>query len=537
MKHLLLLAAALAVPAAAQRARPAATPGVPAATAVVATTKGRVQGLQDAGVSVFRGIRYAKSPTGPLRFMAPQPADPWTGIHDATGFGAPAMQLYTPSGSRESDFTRQMQAIFPTAAEAKIDNEDCLFLNVWTPAPDTKRRPVMVWFHGGGHDYGSGAWPAYDGRNLAAKGDVVVVTVNHRLNAFGYLYLADRFGRDFAESGNAGHLDLVASLQWVRDNIAAFGGDPANVTIMGESGGGAKVSTLLATPAARGLFHRAIIQSGPGVTGQPKEAAARLTDAILREARIDSVADLRAASADTIVAATRAVMARGGGGFGAGPRFGPVVDGVVLPRDPFAPTAPEQSRDVPVMIGWNKDEMTIFTAAMPWFGTLDARALDAMAAAMPGGAALIANYRREEPTYSPTHLASRAMTARFVQGTYLLADRKVQGGGAPVYMYQLAWETPVNGGILRSPHTLDIPFMFANVDRSRVLVGPGAAPKRLEAMMSDAWLSFARTGVPSSPLLPRWQPYTVARRQVMRFDVQPRMVDDPEGGMRRILSQ
>ena len=349
---------------------------VPDATSIVTTSAGRVQGLKDRGISVFKGIRYGKAPVGPLRFMPPEKPHPWAGIADATGFGAPAMQLYSPSGERTSDFTRQIQTIFPTQTEEKIDNEDCLFLNVRTPTTDGKKRPVLVWFHGGGYNYGSGAWPVYDGRNLAAKGDMVVVTVNHRLNAFGYLYLADRFGKDFAASGNVGNLDLVASLQWVRDNIAAFGGDPANVTIAGESGGGSKVSTLLATPAANGLFQKAIIQSGPGVTGGKKEDAARFTDAILAQAGIDSVDKLRGAPADAILAAARTVMTRmAGGGFGTGPGFGPIVDGTVLPRDPFVPTAPAQSRDVPVMIGWNKDEMTLFTASMPWFGTLDAAGL------------------------------------------------------------------------------------------------------------------------------------------------------------------
>ena len=536
---LTLAAIAISSPATAQQ-RPleAATVSVPQATPIVTTTAGKVQGLKDRAISVFKGIRYGEAPVGALRFMPPQNPQPWTGIADATGFGAPAMQLYAASGDRTSDFTRQIQTIFPTQTEEKIDNEDCLFLNVWTPGTDRKKRPVLVWFHGGGYNYGSGAWPVYDGHNLAAKGDMVIVTVNHRLNAFGYLYLADRFGKDFAASGNLGNLDLVASLQWVRDNIAAFGGDPANVTIAGESGGGSKVSTLLATPAANGLFQKAIIQSGPGVTGGKKQDAARFTDAILAQAGIDSVDKLRSVPADTILAAARTVMARSpGGGFGNGPGFGPIVDGTVLPRDPFVPAAPAQSRDIPVMIGWNKDEMTLFTASMPWFGTLDAAGLDRVAASMgPQGPALIANYGALEPTYDPTHLASRAMTSRFIAGTYTLADRKAEQGGAPVYVYRLAYETPVNGGVLKTPHTLDLPFMFDNVEMSRALVGPGPAPQRLADMMSDAWISFARSGVPSSRLLPTWTPYTPGKRAVMQFDVKPQVVNDPEAGMRTIMA-
>lgn len=510
---------------------------VPQVTDVVETTKGEVQGFEDEGIEAFLGIPYAAPPVADLRFKPPQPAAAWEGIYDATSLGAPCMQMYSPSGSRVSEFTRQMQVIFPTAGEAKIDNEDCLFLNVWTPASDGEKRPVMVWFHGGGYAYGSGGWPAYDGRNLAEKGDVVVVTVNHRLNAFGYTHFADG-GEDFAGSGNAGNLDLVASLEWVRDNIAAFGGDPDNVTIMGESGGGSKVSHMLATPAADGLFDKAIIQSGPGVTsGKPAEAA-EMSSALMAKLSVSSIAELQAVPAETLLNAARAVVSERAapGGFG-GPNFGPIADGTVLPRDPFIPAAPEQSKDVPVMIGWNKDEMTLFVAAQPWFGYLNDAALDAMAQGMGGNApALIAAYREENPDYSPSHIAARAMGARFVYGSYILADQKARQGGAPVYVYRLDYETPVNEGIFKSPHTLDIPFMFDNVEESRVLVGPGEGPEQLAAMMSDAWISFARTGTPESELLPDWPAYSPQQRMVMTFDTEPAVVDDPEAAARKIMS-
>lgn len=283
------------------------------ATAVVETVAGKVQGLMDGDISTFKGIRYGKPPVGPLRFMPPEKPESWTNVQDATALAAPCMQMYSPSGPRQSDFSTEMQTIFPTGPESRIDNEDCLFLNVWTPAADAKKRPVMVWFHGGGHAYGSGGWPAYDDRNLAAKGDVVVVTVNHRLNALGYMYLGDKFGADFAKSGNAGDLDLVASLQWVKDNIAAFGGDASNVTIMGESGGGAKVSHMLAIPAAKGLFHKAAIQSGPGVTSGKKADAAKLTEQVLSALGVTTVEQLRSVPADDIINATRKVMNAGGG--------------------------------------------------------------------------------------------------------------------------------------------------------------------------------------------------------------------------------
>ncbi|MGN3974802.1 carboxylesterase/lipase family protein [Tsuneonella sp. SYSU-LHT278] len=509
--------------------------GTPVPTPIVETAQGKVQGLKDEGVDAFLGLRYAAPPVGPLRFRAPQPAADWDGIWDATSLGAPCMQMYTPSGPNTSDTTRQFQSIFPTAGEAKIDNEDCLFLNVWTPAADRGKRPVMVWFHGGGYAYGSGGWPVYDGRNLAAKGDVVVVTVNHRLNAFGYAYLGDK-DPAFADSGNAGNLDLVASLEWVRDNIAAFGGDPDNVTIMGESGGGSKVSHLLATPAADGLFDKAIIQSGPGVTSGKKDEAARLAGDLMAKLGAATVADLQAVPAETLLEAARAVLpARG---FGGGANFGPIVDGVVVARDPFVPDAPAQSRTVPVMIGYNKDEMTIFNAAQPWFGRLDSAMLDGMAAMMGPEAAKVVGYlKAQNPDESPTYIANSAMTWRFAQGSYVIADQIARAGGAPVYFYKLTWETPVAGGIFRSPHTLDMPLMFANARESAALVGEGDAPLRMETMMSDAWLSFARTGIPASPLLPDWPAYTGRNREVMLLDLTPRVVADPDRGLRELTAR
>ena len=525
--------AALTIGAAAS----AQEPTLADATPVVETEAGPVQGLEQGGIDAFLGVRYAAPPLGDLRFQPPAKPEAWEGIADATGYGAPCMQLYSASGPNESEMTRRIQAIFPTSTEAKMDNEDCLFLNVWTPAAgDGGKRPVMVWFHGGGYAYGSGNWPAYNGRNLAEKGDVVVVTVNHRLNAFGYLNLAEKFGEDFAASGNVGNLDLVRSLEWVRDNIAGFGGDPDNVTIMGESGGGSKVSHLMAMPAADGLFDKAVIQSGPGVfSGKPAEAAdyaAKILDA----AGVETLDDLRNVRSDEIVEAVR--KATPSGAMGSGPQFGPIADGTIIPRDPFLPAAPEQSRDIPVLIGYNKDEMTLFVAAQPWFGRLTEGTLSAMTGAMGEQAvAAVAAYRKRYPDYSPTHLAAIAMGTRFVRGTYLLADQQAKTASAPVYVYRLTWETPIGGGMLRSPHTLDIPLMFDNAVESAALVGTGEDAQIMADMMSDAWIAFAKTGTPSSELLPEWKPYTTASRNVMELDVTPQLVDDPEKDIRELPSE
>ncbi|MCD1621626.1 carboxylesterase/lipase family protein [Citromicrobium bathyomarinum] len=523
---------ALSAPAAAQDAGP------PAATPVVKTEAGSVQGLKQGGIDAFLGVRYAAPPLGDLRFQPPEKPEAWEGIADATGYGAPCMQLYSASGPNESEMTRRIQAIFPTSTEAKMDNEDCLFLNVWAPAAGHgKKRPVMVWFHGGGYAYGSGNWPAYNGRNLAEKGDVVVVTVNHRLNAFGYLNLAEKFGEDFAASGNVGNLDLVRSLEWVRDNIAGFGGDPDNVTIMGESGGGSKVSHLMAMPAADGLFDKAVIQSGPGVfSGKPAEAAdyaAKILDA----AGVETLEDLRYVRSDEIVEAVRKATPAGSA-MGRGPQFGPIADGTIIPRDPFLPAAPELARDIPVLIGYNKDEMTLFVAAQPWFGRLTEGTLTAMTGAMGEQAvAAVAAYRKRYPDYSPTHLAAIAMGTRFARGTYLLADQQAKTASAPVYVYRLTWETPIGGGMLRTPHTLDIPLMFDNAKESAALVGTGEDAQTMADMMSDAWIAFAKTGTPSSALLPEWKAYTPSARNVMELNVEPQLVDDPEKDIRELPSE
>lgn len=523
---------------------PAVAGGVPAASPVVGTDKGPVQGLVEAGIAAYKGIPYAAPPIGALRFKAPQPAPAWTAILDATGFGAPAIQSY----DRElngSELSIQLATVFTMRTEMKIDNEDCLYLNVWTPASDeagaAKKRPVMVWFHGGGYAYGSGAWPVYDGANLARKGDVVVVTVNHRLNVFGYLHLGDLPGGEaFADSGNAGMLDLVASLEWVRDNIGAFGGDAGNVTIMGESGGGSKVSTLLAMPDADGLFHKAVIQSGPGLTGVPAESATRSARAVLLELGVEEtdLGPLATLSTEAIVTGYEAAQAKAGGGF-MGLRMAPVVDGRHLPQHPFTPAAPAQSRDVPVLIGFNKDEWTIFNTGEPWFGQLAEAELPERAAAVVGdkAPALIAAERGHHPDYSPTYLFNVLMSdARMLIGSTTLAERKAAQDGAPVFMYYLTWETPVGNGIFKSPHTLDMPLMFNNVDKSVALTGDSAAARALEHQMSNAWIAFARTGNPNNDALPDWPAYNAADRPTMIFDVQPKVVNDPKGDVRAILA-
>ena len=513
---------------------------VPTPTPVVTTAHGAVQGLIENGIHTFKGVRYGAAPIGALRFKPPQKPAPWQGAQDAIGFGAPAIQM-NMNAPPATDLSRQLSTIFTTPAETKIDNEDCLFLNVWTPGVGgDKKRPVMVWFHGGGHAYGSGAWPIYDGANLARRGDVVVVTVNHRLNLFGYLYLAEVAGAEYAASGNAGTLDLVASLEWVRDNIAAFGGDAGNVTIFGESGGGQKVSTLLATPAAKGLFHKAIIQSGPGLAGAPKDGATGVAKALLTELGIEApnIAALTTLPADTLLGAAFAALAKLGGGPGSFSRLTPVVDGVVLPADPFTPAAPAQASNIPVLIGTNKDEMTLFNASEPWFATLDEAGLAerAKTVAGPKADALIAAYRARSPDYAPPYLMSSLITGAFMwNGSITLAERKA-AQPAPVYMYRLDWETPVAGGLFKSPHTLEIPLVFDNVERARALLGEGEVPQTLADRMANSWIAFAKTGNPRADGAPEWPRYDTKRRATMVFDANTRVVDDPDAAIRKIYA-
>ncbi|HEX7038372.1 MAG TPA: carboxylesterase/lipase family protein [Pseudomonadales bacterium] len=539
MKRTSALAAGLSILLGAAAA--AAAPPIP--SAVVSTTGGRVQGLVENGISAFKGIPYGAPPIGEARFLPPRPAEPWNDVLAADDFGAPAMQLYQRPHSGEP-LAMQLATVFPMRAEMKIDNEDALFLNVWTPAADDARRPVLVWLHGGGYAYGSGAWPMYDGANLARKGDVVVVTLNHRLNVFGYLHLAEILGEEYAHSGNAGLLDLVLALHWVRDNIAAFGGDPGNVTIMGESGGGSKVSHLMATPAAKGLFHKAIVQSGPGLTAVRAETATRTARAILAELGLDP-ADrkrvrerLASLPAERLLDAVRAAQAKAGGEFGGLP-LAPVVDGDMLPRHPFEPDAPPQSADVPLLIGWNKDEMTIFNTTAPWFGTLTEADLTARVRALVGERAepLLAAYRKLYPDHSPTYLYNAIAGDNWaLRGSVLLAERKAAQRAAPVFMYYLTWETPVGEGVFKSPHTLEIPFVFANVDKAVALTGDSKAARRLEHAMASSWIAFARTGNPENDAVPEWPRYDAERRATLVFGDEPHVVDDPKGAIRELLT-
>jgi para-nitrobenzyl esterase len=391
----------------------------------------------------------------------------------------------------------------------------------------------MVWLHGGGFGAGSGGAAMYDGAALARRGDVVTVTVNHRLNVFGYLNLSGLGGH--VSSGMAGMLDLVLTLEWVRDNIAAFGGSPADVTIFGESGGGWKVSYLMAMPAAAGLFHKAIIQSGPGlraVTAEKALASAQALFAALGLASGD-IATLQSLPAETIHAAAAKVAPDGLMGV-----FAPSIDGVALAGHPFDPVAPAISAGVPVMIGVNKDETTLFQFTAPGFGQWTEEDLMKRARAAVGDKAdaLVEALRAALPDYSPTYLicAVRSVTMFWIDSVRIAERQAAQG--APVFMYQLDWETPAARGALKSPHALEIPLVFDNVEVARSFVGRGDAPQRMAELMASAWLAFARSGKPSTPALPAWPAYDAKSRATLMFDLEPRLEHDPLAKVREILA-
>lgn len=497
------------------------------------TTEGPVHGSYSEGCLWFKGIPYASPPVGPLRFAPPEPPAKRTALLTARAFGHAAMQASTPASS-DTELGRALQAVFPSNKDVESQSEDCLYLNIWTRQADRKKRPVMVWLHGGGFAYGSASWPMYDGGHLARDGDVVVVGINHRLNVFGYAHLPEVEG-----SGNAGMLDIVQALKWVKANIAAFGGDPENVTIFGESGGGAKVSYLMAMPGAKGLFHRAVVQSGPGVKAVPAELSDALRKALYAELGLadGDVAGLRATAADRLVlAASAAEKKMPGVGFDrAG--FAPVVDGKVLPHQPWDPKAPELSADIPLMIGINKDEMTLFMASAPWFGRLDEAGLKGMASlifkdrAETVLAALKTDFPNDTPTYLATHLTTYG---RMFAGSVQIAERKAAQGRGKAYFYLLEWGTPV--GPFRSAHTLEIPLVFDNVETSRPFLGPGPEPQVMARQMSAAWLAFARTGDPNTAVLPKWPAYEPGKRATMMFNQTSRVVEDPFPATRRAVT-
>lgn len=508
-------------------------------TGTIETTGGKLRGLREGRVSAFRGIPYGASTGGERRFLAPVRPEPWSGVRDCFAYGHRAPQgglgpNRVPPGANPARLELINKAFKEGQVASGFEGEDCLVLNVFTPdASPRRKRPVMFWLHGGGFAMGSANEPVYEGGVLAARGDVVVVTINHRLNAPGYLYLG-AFDPMFADSGNAGQLDQVLALEWVRDNIAAFGGDPGNVTIFGESGGGAKVSTLLAMPSAQGLFHKAIIQSGPSLRAvEPAEASA-FAERVLKALDIPASEARRVqqVSLDVLMKAVETAQAQGGL---SGRGLSPVMDGRSLPAHPFDPAAaPAVNAKVPVIIGTCKDEATLFSIADPKFGVMsdeDAQQRFRMMLKNKGDAAF-AFYKTHRPAEKPTWHVTSMMTE---SGTWMnsirLAERKAAQQGAPVYMYRLDYETPIMDGLLRSPHGIDTPMVFGHAKQFAKMLGSGPVPQRIGGQMMDAWIAFAHTGNPSTKIL-EWNNYSPSSRATMIFAPKSGMKMDPDKAFR-----
>jgi para-nitrobenzyl esterase len=483
---------------------------------IAETAAGRVRGTSTDGVEIYRGIPYAGDASGTHRFGPPPPLQPWNGVRDALVAGPPSIQ---PPGARF------------TVGEPE-PNENCLSVTVWTPARDDKRRPVMFYSHGGGYDTGSAAGVIQDGSNLARRYEVVVVATNHRLGLLGYLYLGGLPGADSVISGNQQLLDLVAGLTWVRKNIASFGGDPHNVMLFGESGGGWKTSCLYAMPLAAHLFNKASIESGPGIRVGDLEGAERTTRWVLEQLGIaptdwQKLFDIPVARLLEVQQKLRQEDHP----------LGPIVDGRTLPRHPFDPDAPAISKHKPLIVGYNKDEYTFF-AVMGMdktVATLDERGLrERLAKEMPDDyEQAIAVYRQSRPEASPADIYIAIRSAQMMgNGSVTIAERKAQQRGAPAYAYIFDYEveTPIPGTShpIGAMHGMDIPFKFDNVETTGKGMS-GQRPEKIQAArnMSEMWTTFARTGVPVAKGQPSWSPYSLDTRTTMIIDAACRVADDP----------
>ena len=523
------------------------------------TTAGQIRGRVNNGVFVFQGVPYGMD-TAKTRFAAPKPAEPWQGIRDCLTWGprtiqpaaaaaagtrptsrAAGIQTTRPRGVAGTQVARDRGYFMPPDLGGQ--SEDCLNLNVWTRGMrDGGKRPVMVYFHGGGYTYGTVNSVLYDGTRLTQRGDVVVVTVNGRLNAFGFLYLAELGGASFADSGMAGQLDLVLALQWIRENIAEFGGDPDRVLVFGQSGGGGKCSTLMAMPPAKGLFHRVVCMSGQLIAGTPAERATERARAVIKALDLEpgKIDDIRTMPMERIREAARAAST-----------FGPVADGRSLPTGPFWPQAAEQSLDVPLLMGNTHDE-TRYLGGVPGVN-LFALAWDGVVPALKASGNimkdfdpedLVSKYKKWYPGYSPSDVYFQITTdLRVWRSEQVAADKRAENprSAAKTWLYQMDWNSPAGGGRYKAPHTMDLPFAFDNCALAPGMVGgTPELQKRAQALadaVSESYIAFAKTGNPNNPAVPNWPHFDLRDQPTMIFDDKVRVENDPRKPQRQVIQQ
>jgi para-nitrobenzyl esterase len=487
---------------------------------VVHTSAGRIRGVPEDGVLVFRGIPYAQPPIGPLRFRPPHKPAAWEGIREAHTYGPAAMQGANPVN--QSRLTHSAMS------------EDCLYLNVWTPATDNVRRPVLVWLHGGAFLFSDGSLPLFNGARLAARGDVVVVTLNYRLGLFGFLRGKGVCGDGLDSTGNEGILDQMAALEWIRDEIGGFGGDPHNVTVFGQSAGAISAALLTIMPRARGLVHKVILQSGGVVVRHTPEAADTVTHRLLAGAGLTPAhaSQLRDLPTSALLDLQQRVTPRAGGVF-----YQPVADGDLIPADPFAAVAAGAARGIPLLCGTNLDETKFHRAIDPAVDTLDAGGLLARCRTIwpTAGQAerVIETYRTARQArgadVSPPELWFAIANDHRYRAA-LMRQAELHAAHTPqTYAYLFAWRSPARGGRLGAAHGMEMPFVFGRLDDPRLGPGTGqsAAVQRLSGHMMDAWIAFARTGHPATEALPAWPVYTAARRATVVFDESVQVVDAP----------
>ena len=534
---------ALPQPIAAQTVEPRAHKVIAAdARTVVEITSGKIRGYLNGDVYTFKGIPYAEPPTAERRFVAPVGVRPWSGIRNTLVYGptCPTGSADATGGNNAATTDEDNFVLYRVAGTPR---EDCLRLNVWTPSTSGGSRPVMVYMHGGGFTgHSSSGLLSYDGSNLARRHDVVVITHNHRLNALGYLDLSEVGGERYAQSGNVGMLDIVAVLHWVRENAARFGGDPNNVTVFGQSGGGGKVSALLGMPAAKGLFHRAIVQSGSMLRMRDQQVARRLSAAVIAELGMSSgqIADIHTIPVDKLYAAVRAASARltasaspGGNATG----FAPVVDGVVLPAHPFDPVASSLSASVPMLIGTNENEMMHGLDNPGVQAMTEAQALERLVRYGRAAKPIFDAYRLEYAGYTPWQIYAAISAAGSRTNAFTQAARKAALDGAPAYQYLFSWRTPVLDGRPGTFHSCEIAFVFDNLDLCPNLTGGDPEGAALATQISRAWTTFARTGKPGQSGLPEWPVFTAERESTMVFDAPCRVRHQVERDGRKLIAQ